>query len=173
MSNKKKSSKNSIEKKKLENQPIPEWRRENMEFFMSALGKATIPSMEKTGDDMLDFVLSDEEILHLDEFYLRKGLTYDTFHGWLEKSAYLRAKYKLCMEIIGLRRQKVLRKTNPHTLTQTLYQHSPGWDKSEKRNADMKNKDDKNRSVEELIQAVKEMGISDKMPETDEVKEKK
>lgn len=173
MKNRKKPSKSSINRDKPEIQSIPLWKRENMEFFMSSLGKATIPSMEKTADEMIDFVLEDENILHLDEFYLRKGLTYNTFHSWLDKSPYLKAKYKLCMEIIGLRRQKLLGKTNPHTLTQTLYQHSPSWDKAEKRAADLKNKDDKHTPVEELIQAVKDLGITEKMPETDIVKEKK
>lgn len=173
MNNKRKETKNSIKANKPKNKPIPEWRRENMELFMSPLGKATLPSMERIGDQMIDYVLDHPDCLHLNEYYLRKGLTYDTFHGWLERSKYLRDRYSQAMEIIGLRRQKVLAKTNPHTLTHTLYQHSKEWDKADKRHADMKNKDDKHNTVEELIEAVKALGITDKMPNTDEVEEKK
>jgi len=100
---------------------------------------------------MLNFINANEGCLHFDEFYLQKGLTYRTFHTWLAKSEYLENRYNLCKEIIGLRRQKLLAKTNPQTLQHTLYQHSPAWDIADKRNADLKNSDDKQNSSKIVV----------------------
>jgi len=141
MIKKKQISKTTIAKRKRQINYTPLYRLENMEFFLTN-GNANKASIEKFADDQLDFIILNKDAIHINEFYLSKGIIRRTYYSWLEKSDYLKQRHELGKEIIGLRREKKMIKNNPSTLAHTLYQYSESWGDADKYHADLKKKNE-------------------------------
>ncbi len=153
----------SIVKQKRRIRPTPLYRRENMAFFLTE-GNATIPSIEKFADDQLDFICSNLNVIFLNEFCLSKGVTRDTYHEWIKRSPYLKARHELGKQIIGLRREKRMVEHNPASLAHRQYQFSESWGEADLRNAELKKRDMDTKSgtvnvyitPDEVVEEVKE-----------------
>ena len=139
-------SKPSIVKRKRRIRPTAQYKIENMEFFLTEGGHATLASIEKFADDQLNFITSNTHIVHMNAFCLTKGVDRSLYHEWVKKSGYLKKRHEIAREIIGLRRQEKMALHNPATLAHTLYKYCQEWAEADLRQADLKKKDDDRQS---------------------------
>jgi len=56
--------------------------------------------------------------------------------------------HERCLDILGLRREEILKEDDSATLKHTLYQYSEEWNDADLRNADLRNKRDDKKETE-------------------------
>jgi len=140
VSNQRQSTQLTTAKNKCQVGGTPLYKRENMEFFLTN-GNATTASIEKFADDQLDFIITNEDVIFMSTFYTSKGVARRTYYNWLEKSSYLKKRHELCLEILGLRREKIMVKSKPSLLAHTQHLYCEDWAAANKYHADLKKKD--------------------------------
>jgi len=135
----------------------PLYKIENMNYYLSN-GNATAVSIERFADEQLEYILQNEHVLHINKFYLSKGLRRDLYYRWTQKSAYLKKIHDLCMEILGLRREEKMAQDNSTTLKHTLHMYSHDWAIADKYHDQRKQaEEDKTANIKVIVQKPEEV----------------
>jgi len=139
-----KPRKNSVKKKKPE-VASKRFYSEAQEFFLSG-EHVTDSIIEHFANEMVEFINNDPTIMHIKAFRIYKGVIYDTYHDWLGRYPYLKARHDFCVDLIGLRREEKMASCDPKTLAHTLHMYSREWDKANKDKAALKNLEDERKT---------------------------
>jgi len=135
------TSKRKSSRSKSQNLDTP-YHVENMEQFLGSEFMVRTPFLEKFADDQLKYYCETESALYINEYRLKRGVNKRKYHQWLDRCEYLKARHDMCLEIIGLRREKEMKKANALILKLRQYQYDPGFAEAEEREVKMKKKSD-------------------------------
>lgn len=118
---------------------------ESMTYYMSPDKHVPVAFIEKFADDQLRYICDHEDIRYINEYYLTRGVNRKLYHDWCVKSKYFKDKHDMCLEIIGLRREKAMERASALVLKLRQHQYDPSFGIAEERDAEMKKRIDDNK----------------------------
>ena len=118
---------------------------ESMIFFMSSEKHLSDRFLERYADDQLKYYCDNDDAKYINEYHLSRGVVRKIYYEWLERSKYLRDRHAMCLEIIGLRRERAMEAVNALVLKLRMYQYDPGYGEAEARDAEMKKRDNEKK----------------------------
>lgn len=132
-------------RKKRAQKNVPPPCLESMIFFMSSEKHLSDRFLERYADDQLKYYCDNDDAKYINEYHLSRGVVRKIYYEWLERSPYLRERHAMCLEIIGLRRERAMEKSNALVLKLRQYQYDPGFGEAEARDAELKKRDNEKK----------------------------
>ena len=127
---------------KKEQKKVMPYNVESMIYYMSPKKHVPVAFIEKFADDQLQYICNNEHVKYINEYYLTRGVNSKLYHDWKERSEYFRSRHDMCLEILGLRREKAMERASALVLRLRQYQYDPAFGKAEEREAELKKRDD-------------------------------
>jgi len=141
---KKEKPKNNTKRKKRRKYEGSTFSADKQAFFLSG-EHATPAIIEHFADEMVEYIATHPNVMHLVKFQILKGVPPGTYDRWLQENEYLRMRSAFCRQIIGLRREEKMATCDPKTLSHTLHLYSKEWDKANKDKAALKEQAEGNK----------------------------
>ena len=120
-------------------------QEEAMKFYMSAEKHISDIFLRKFADDQLQYFCDNDNAKYINEYYLTRGVHRKLYNEWTERSDYFRNRHDMCLEIIGLRRERAMEKCSALVLKLRQYQYDPGYGEAEARDAELKKRDNEKK----------------------------
>lgn len=126
------------------------FKKEIEDFYLEFGNKGAITKkiIENFADEQFAFMLKDRDCCHVHKYRIKRGVTRSMYRKWLAKNEYFRTMHERCLDLLGHRREVVLKDYDPNSLKHTLYQYSEDWAAADQRKAELRNKRDDKKETE-------------------------
>ncbi len=145
-------------------------------FTLEKMPNRTLAQLSDFGDELLEYAVQDPNMIYLDQFLIRKGVSYKTYQTWRKRSEKLAEDHEKAMRVLGYKQlYKVANgELSKDAVLFLLHNYLPEWKDSDQYHTDLKkqvqdsNKQDFQAAVENWVtitsQVLKPLPISDMVP---------
>lgn len=164
--NKNSTKKKDVVKKKSPSSDGPKWAEAYAHCFGLTYKPVTEAFINAFFEDLFKYVTSNEDVLQVESFYLKKGIAVSTYYGWVKKWPQAKKINEICMNICGTRRELGAMKNelNATFISRNLYQYLPQYKESEEWRSSLKEKETEKLANALKIIEIPAFGSSDLVP---------
>ena len=160
------NKKDIAKKKSLFSGDGPKWAEAYAHCFGLTYKPVTEAFINAFFEDLFKYVTSDEDVLQVESFYLKKGISVSTYYGWVKKWPQAKKINEICMNICGTRRELGAMKNelNAKFVSLSLYHYLPRYKECEEWRSSLKEKETEKLANALKIVEIPAFGSSDLVP---------
>lgn len=144
----------------------PKWAEAYAHCFGLIYKPVTEAFINAFFEDMFKYITEDESILQIEAYYLKKGISIQTYLDWLKKFPQAKKINELCVNIVGARRELGAMKNelNAKFVSVNLYNYLPQYKEAEEWRSSLKEKETEKLANALKIVEIPAFGSSDLVP---------
>ena len=129
---------------------VREFKKEIEDFYLEFGNKGAVTDkiIENFIDEQFAYMQKDKDCCHIHKYRIKRGVTRQMYRNWLAKNEYFQMMHERCLDLLGLRREEILKDYDANTLKHTLFKYSEDWDEADRRKAELRNKRDEKKETE-------------------------